>query len=91
MTKWLGSGLLIILVFMQYQLWFMPGGITSVWQLNQDISQLEHENHQLHQGNQVILQNIHQLKTGHHAIEAEARNELGMIKRGEVFYQVIND
>ncbi|HAG62298.1 MAG: cell division protein FtsB [Legionellales bacterium] len=91
MTRWLGSGLIAALLFMQYQLWFMPGGLTSVWHLSDDIQQLEQKNHVLHEGNQAMLANIHQLKNGHHAIEAEARNELGMIKRHEVFYQVIDD
>ena len=91
MTRWLGSGLIAALLFMQYQLWFMPGGLTSVWHLSHDIQKLEQKNHVLHEGNQAMLANIHQLKNGHHAIEAEARNELGMIKRHEVFYQVIDD
>ncbi len=91
MARWLGSGLIATLIFMQYQLWFMPGGVASVWDLSGDIQQLEQKNHVLHEGNQAMLANIQQLKSGHHAIEAEARNELGMIKRHEVFYQVIDD
>ena len=91
MVKWLGSGLMAMLIFMQYQLWFMPGGLTSVWHLDDEIRQLQQSNQVMHQGNQALLSNIQQLKNGHHAIEAEARNELGMIKRDEVFYQVIDD
>jgi cell division protein FtsB len=39
--------------------------------------------------NQTLDAEVRDLKQGHDAIEERARSELGMIKRDEVFFQVL--
>ena len=90
MTKLLGSCLAIALLFMQYQLWLMPGGIRSAMTLRTDIQQIEQQNQVFIHANQALMSGIGHLKAGNHAVESQARNELGMIKKGEVFYQVVD-
>lgn len=78
-----------IVVVLQYTLWIGPGGMTSVWQLKKQLVEQQAENDKLKDRNDVLLAEIKDLKQGHSAIEERARNELGMIKKDETFYQII--
>jgi len=81
--------LLAILVLLQYPLWFGSGGVVAVWRLNREIAAQEQENAQLKDRNQALEADVNDLKQGLAAIEERARTELGMVKKGEVFFQVI--
>ena len=78
-----------IVVVLQYTLWIGPGGMTRVWQLKKQLVEQQAENDKLKDRNDVLLAEIKDLKQGHSAIEERARNELGMIKKDETFYQII--
>lgn len=47
------------------------------------------ESSRLKQRNQALQAEIEDLRNGLGAIEERARSELGMVKEGEIFYQVI--
>lgn len=81
--------LLGILVLLQYPLWFGTGGVVAVWRLNREIAAQLQENAKLKDRNQALEADVDDLKQGLDAIEERARTELGMVKKGEVFYQVI--
>jgi cell division protein FtsB len=81
--------LLAILVLLQYPLWFGNGGVFAVWSLNREIAAQEQENARLKDRNQALEADVNDLKQGLAAIEERARTELGMVKKGEVFFQVI--
>ena len=87
--RWFSVVLLGLFLFLQYQLWFSVGGVLSVRSLQQQIEQQKQKNALFHQRNTVLVANIHDLKSGNHAVEARAREDLGMVKKGEVFYQVV--
>ena len=87
--RWFSVALLGLFLFLQYQLWFSVGGVISVRSLQQQIDQQKQKNTRFHQRNTVLVANIHDLKSGNHAVEARAREDLGMVKKGEVFYQVV--
>lgn len=89
--KLLLGALLVLLVLLQYEFWFSEGGIQTVWQLQKDIAKQKAVNAQLEKQNDALASNIHALKHDSSAIESRARNELGMIKKGETFYQVVGD
>jgi|GEM_PF-802278 len=91
MTKLLGSCLAIVFLLMQYQLWFVSGGIMGAINLKHDIAQSRQENTVLTASNKDLITNIDHLKYNHQAIETKARNELGMIKSDEVFYRVVTE
>ena len=82
--------LLVVLALLQYPLWFGSGGIITVWQLNSDIATQEQENARLKDRNQALEADVNDLKQGLAAIEERARTELGMVKKGEIFFQVID-
>lgn len=80
------AGLFVVL---QYKLWFEHGGIAEVRHLKQSIAAQYEENQQISQRNAVLAAEVKDLKSGQAAIEDHARNDLGMIRPSEVFYQVI--
>ncbi|OGT33006.1 MAG: cell division protein FtsB [Gammaproteobacteria bacterium RIFCSPHIGHO2_02_FULL_39_13] len=87
--KMIFGALLILLVLLQYEFWFSDGGMKTVWQLKHSIAKQQKINTQLDQQNQVLIAEVKDLQSGNAAIEARARNDLGMVKKGEVFYQVV--
>lgn len=78
-----------LLLLLQYPLWFGSGGVFAVWQLNRELAAQEAENAKLRERNNALDQEVKDLKQGSAAIEERARTELGMVKKGEAFYQVI--
>ena len=82
--------LCILLILLQYRLWIGNGSLTEVRHLEQVKQQRILENRQLKERNQAIAAEVQDLKHGYDAIEERARSELGMIKQGETFYQIIN-
>jgi cell division protein FtsB len=80
-----------ILVLLQYPLWFGSGGVLAVWRLNHEIAAQQQENVKLNDRNQALEADVVDLKQGLQAIEERARMDLGMVKKGETFYQVIEE
>jgi len=81
--------LILLLALLQYEFWFSDGGMKTVWQLKKDIAQQQQVNDDLAKKNDALTKDIQALRHDNNAIEARARNELGMVKKGEVFYQVV--
>lgn len=88
--KWLSLSLIAFLAILQYKLWFEADGIQDWLRLHTAISLQNAENLQLTSRNNQICSEIEDLKHGEDAIQEHARNDLGMINQGEVFYQVLN-
>lgn len=78
-----------ILVGLQYALWLGDGGLLSLIKLKQEITTQKTENIQLRERNLALEAEVRDLKEGSEAIEERARAELGMVKKGETFYQII--
>lgn len=81
--------LLLLLAFLQYQLWFGEGNVPDAWRLRRQVEAQTTENAALAKRNQALTAEVTDLKQGSAAIEERARNELGMVKKGESFYQVV--
>lgn len=81
--------LLLLLVLLQYDLWVGEGSLASAWRLQQEIEQQQQENKGLKERNGALSAEVTDLKQGYDAIEERARNELGMIKEGETFVQIV--
>ena len=89
--RYLVITLLVILALLQYRLWFSPGGLTDVNELEQTKQELSDENDQLRERNASLAAEVIDLQHGLEAVEERARSEMGMIKSNEVFYQIIDD
>jgi len=81
--------LLVLLVALQYKLWFGEGGFSDVRRLQEKVLEQARENAQLEQRNRQLEAEVEDLRQGYDAIEERARSELGMIKDKEEFYQVV--
>ena len=81
--------LLVLLIWLQYKIWLQDGGIPEVIQLQQEVEEVKTEVQQLQERNSSLDAEVKDLKKGLDAIEERARSEMGMIKKGEVYYQVI--
>ena len=80
----------VLVALMQYPLWFGKGSWLRVWSLNQQIEIQKKTNNDNQIRNNVLNAEVIDLKQGFSAIEERARNELGMTKQDEVFFQVTN-
>ncbi len=87
--KWLFAGLLVLFITLQLSLWVGEGSLAEVHQLKQQIEKQQAENKQLSERNAALEAEVRDFKQGLGAIEERARNELGMIKKDETFFQVI--
>ncbi|GJM07331.1 MAG: cell division protein FtsB [marine bacterium B5-7] len=87
--KWLVALLVTLFLLLQYKLWFEKGSVFSLLATHQKVVDLKKENEGLRQKNQTLAREIHDLKRGKQAVEGHARRDLGMIKKGETFYQVV--
>jgi cell division protein FtsB len=81
--------LLMLLVVLQYRLWVGEGSLAEVHGLKQEIAQQRAVLEKLRQRNRALQAEVLDLKKGLDAVEERARSELGMIKEGEIFYQVV--
>ncbi len=82
-------GMMVILGTLQYKLWAASDGVRGVAALQDQITTQQTHNAALSHDNAVLQEHISALKTGSTAVEARARDELGMVKSGESFYQTI--
>ena len=81
--------LIILLLLLQYPLWLGKGGWLKVWDLNRKVEAQQQVNRQTQARNALLDAEVRDLKQGTEAIEERARNELGMIKHDEVFFQIV--
>lgn len=81
--------LVLTLISLQYKLWLGDDSVRQWRQLEQKTTAQTEENEQLLAHNKALAADIMELKHGDQALEEQARYELGMVKEGEVYYQVV--
>ena len=81
----------LLFFILQYDLWIGEGSLRTVWRLQEDITEQKKENEKISQRNDSLLAEVNDLKKGEAAIEERARNDLGMIKKGETYIQVVDE
>jgi cell division protein FtsB len=81
--------LLLLLAYLQYRLWFGDGSLQEVWELHREVDAQREENLQLRERNAALEAEVRDLQQGLDAIEEHAREDLGMVKEGETFYQLV--
>lgn len=87
-SKLASYSLMSLLLWLQYLLWLSDGGVLAMWHLTREIGAQQAENVLLRERNAVLNAEVMDLKGGLAAIEELARSELGMVKKGETFFQV---
>ncbi len=77
---------LILLVWLQMDLWLGYGGVSHLVKMKNDIQDQRVENNRLRIRNTQLSQEIQTLKQGPNVIEERARLDLGMVKDNESFF-----
>ncbi len=83
--------LLILLVGLQYRLWFAEGSLAEQHRLQGQIEEQIRINSQLQARNAVLEREVLELQNGNKGLEQRAREQLGLIREGETFYQFVDE
>jgi cell division protein FtsB len=85
--------LLIVMIalvgLIQYPLWMGRGGWFSVWDMQTQVADQRMINEGLNARNVALAAEVEDLRSGTEASEERARSELGMMRQGEVFVQIL--
>ena len=81
--------LLGIVLALQYALWFGKSNVVDLIHLGRSVLQLETENLSLRERNNRLHAEVNEIKNRVEAIEARAREHLGLIMSGETYFQVL--
>ena len=87
--KILAAILVTLLVALQWPLWIGKGSWMRVRELDGQLAQHREANAKMKARNDALEAEVRDLKEGRDAVEERARLELGMIKRDEMFYQLV--
>jgi cell division protein FtsB len=83
--------LVSLLALVQFRLWVGEESLAEVWRLRQAIEQQSSENVLFKGRNQRLEAEVRDLKNGLEAVEERARLELGMIRKDEIYFQIVED
>ena len=83
--------LFALLAFIQYPLWLGKGGWMRVREAEQQLAAQNRINGDLETRNAKLAAEVKDLKEGAGAVEERARYELGMLKDGELFVQIVDE
>lgn len=86
--------LLVIIVLLiahfQYRLWDPENGsIAELHSREQKLAELKQQLEEKKQRNEALYAEVEDLRKGQEALEERARDELGMIRADETFFQVL--
>ncbi len=82
--------IVVLLLALQFQLWFGKDGLRHTIQLKHTVAQQAKENQKLYKQNTKLVKEIVVLKKGRGMVEDLAREQMGMVKPGEKYYQFVN-
>ena len=86
----LGLALVTLIVLIQYPLWLGKGSWLRASEIDRQLQVQKSRNQKLEARNAALAAEVKDLKTGTEAIEERARQELGMVRSDEVFYQYVD-
>ncbi|MEM1153997.1 MAG: cell division protein FtsB [Pseudomonadota bacterium] len=89
--RWLLVGLVCLLVVLQYRLWLADGSLAELHRLERQIEEQSRINNQLEERNSLLEREVLDLKQGNQGLEQRAREQLGLIREDETFYQLVED
>lgn len=83
--------LIVLLALVQFRLMVGDQSLAEVWRLRNASEAQASENALLKARNQRLDAEVRDLKEGLEAVEERARLELGMIRKGEVYFQLVDE
>ena len=82
-------GALILLI--QIPLWFGKGGWFRAWELEKEVSRQQEKNQRLDVRNSGLVVEVKDFKIGTDAVEERVRYEFGLVRKDEVFVQIVDE
>ncbi len=79
----------VLIELLQYRLWYGNGGIKEIKAYQQKLVEFNKQVIEKKERNDALYAEVEDLRKGKEAIEERARYELGMMKEGETFFQVL--
>jgi cell division protein FtsB len=83
--------LFLATVALQWPLWVGKGGVYAVRGMERELAEHTASNATFLARNEALENEVRDLKSGMQSVEEYARNDLGMVKEGEIFFQVVSD
>ena len=82
--------LVLVFLALQIRLWAGEGSLAEVSTLKRQLAAQRSELSELQERNATLRAEVDDLKEGLAAIEARARSELGLIRQGETYFQLLD-
>jgi len=82
--------IILLSVYLQYRLWWGEGNIAEIQASELRLEELKKQVEEKKQRNDALYAEVEDLRKGQEALEERAREELGMIKENEMFFQVLD-
>ncbi len=80
--------LALIFALLQYELWFSHGGIFQNRHLQQELASEKALLAEQEAVNKQLVEEVKKIKSDPQQIEAHARDDLGMVKKGEEYIEI---
>ncbi|TAL44219.1 MAG: cell division protein FtsB [Methylovulum sp.] len=81
--------ILLLIAHLQYRLWLGDDSIAEIEAAKLHLANLKKQVDEKKQRNDALYAEVEDLRKGQEALEERARDELGMIKENETFFQVL--
>jgi cell division protein FtsB len=78
-----------LIIHLQYRLWLGDGSVAQINAYQQRLDDLKKQAQEKRERNEALYAEVLDLRKGEEAIEERAREELGMIKEDETFFQIL--
>ena len=82
--------LAVLLLVIQWPLWFGRGGWLRVWELQRQLDSQRSANAELDARNTALAAELHSLEQGREAVEERAREDLHLMRGDEIFFQQLS-
>ena len=82
--------ILLLIGHLQYRLWYGDGSIAQIQAYQQQLDILKQEVDEKKTRNEALYAEVLDLRKGQEALEERAREELGMIRENETFFQILD-
>ena len=79
----------VIVILLQYALWAGKQNVIDLYRANQQVADVRSENSEFQNRNDQLHEDVIDIKSRMGAIESQARFDLGLIKPGETYYQIV--
>ena len=89
--KWIGSVMVLLLLALQYRLWWGQGGARDAALMEADIADQQAVNAALARRNEHLAIEVRELQAGYEGLEEKAREDMDMVKEGETYFLYIPD